>query len=40
MDFRLLMTLQVAVAGVQKIGAVPHGIALERHVGEGPVVGL
>jgi hypothetical protein len=25
MDFRLLMTLQVAVGGVQRIGAVPHG---------------
>jgi len=25
MDSRLLMTLQVAVVGVQKIGAVPHG---------------
>src|SRR5262249_18346001 len=25
MDSRLLMTLQVAVAGIQKIGAVPHG---------------
>jgi hypothetical protein len=25
MDSRLLMTLQVAVGGVQKIGAVPHG---------------
>src|SRR5262249_27732920 len=25
MDFRLLMTLQVAVGGVQRIGPVPHG---------------
>jgi len=25
MDSRFLMTLQVAVVGAQKIGAVPHG---------------
>src|SRR5262247_3015615 len=35
MDFRLLMTLQVAVAGVQKIGAVPHGTRDTAMIAEG-----
>src|SRR2546427_3949366 len=35
MDFRLLMTLQVAVAGAQKIGAVPHGTRLTAAIASG-----
>ena len=35
MDFRLLMTLQVAVAGVQKIGAVPHGTRVTAPISSG-----
>src|SRR5947208_14771721 len=35
MDSRLLMTLQVAVGGVQKIGAVPHGTRTTALIGRG-----
>jgi len=35
MDFRLLMTLQVAVAGTQKIGAVPHGTRVTALIASG-----
>src|SRR5580692_2881644 len=35
MDSRLLMTLQVAVAGPQKIGAVPHGIRVTAPIASG-----
>jgi Protein of unknown function (DUF3237) len=35
MDSRLLMTLQVAVAGVQKIGAVPHGTRVTAPIASG-----
>jgi hypothetical protein len=35
MDTRLLMTLQVAVAGPQKIGAVPHGTRVTAPIGSG-----
>ena len=35
MDFRLLMTLQVAVAGAQKIGAVPHGTRVTAPITSG-----
>src|SRR2546427_10049604 len=35
MDFRLLMTLQVAVAGAQKIGAVPHGTRVTAPIASG-----
>jgi Protein of unknown function (DUF3237) len=35
MDSRLLMTLQVAVGGAQKIGAVPHGTRVTAPVTSG-----
>src|SRR2546425_10509434 len=35
MDSRLLMTLQVAVVGVQKIGAVPHGTRVTAPIASG-----
>jgi hypothetical protein len=35
MDFRLLMTLQVAVGGVQKVGAVPHGTRVTAPITSG-----
>src|SRR5436190_23350232 len=35
MDSRLLMTLQVAVVGVQKIGAVPHGTRVTAPITSG-----
>jgi hypothetical protein len=35
MDSRLLMTLQVAVVGVQKIGAVPHGTRVIAPIASG-----
>src|SRR5437667_9572487 len=35
MDSRLLMTLQVAVVGVQKIGAVPHGTRVTVPIASG-----
>jgi hypothetical protein len=35
MDSRLLMTLQVKVAGAQKIGAVPHGTRLTAPITDG-----
>src|SRR5947209_15846740 len=35
MDFRLVMTLQVAVVGVQKIGAVPHGPRVTAPIASG-----
>lgn len=35
MDFRLLMTLQVAVGGTQKIGAVPHGTRVTAPITSG-----
>lgn len=35
MNSRLLMTLQVAVSGVQKIGAVPHGTRITAPVASG-----
>jgi len=35
MDSRLLMTLQVAVGAVQKIGAVPHGTRVTAPIADG-----
>ena len=35
MDFRVLMTLQVAVGGAQKIGAVPHGTRVTAPIASG-----
>ena len=35
MDFRLLMTLQVAVGGVQRIGAVPLGTRVTAPIASG-----
>jgi len=35
MDFRVLMTLQVAVSGVQKIGAVPNGTRVTAPISGG-----
>ena len=35
MDSRLLMTLQVAVVGAQKIGEVPHGTRVTALIGSG-----
>ena len=35
MDFRPLMTLQVAVGGAQKIGAVPHGTRVTAPIASG-----
>ena len=35
MDSRLLMTLQVAVAGAQKVGAVPHGARVTAPITSG-----
>src|SRR5580658_5740860 len=35
MDSRLLMTLQVAVSGAQKIGAVPHGTRVIAPIASG-----
>jgi hypothetical protein len=35
MDSRLLMTLQVVVAGAQKIGAVPHGTRVTAPISGG-----
>ena len=39
MDSRLLMTLQVAVAGVQKIGAVPYGTRVTAPIANGKFEG-
>src|ERR1700738_2425894 len=39
MDSRLLMTLQVKVAGAQKIGPVPHGTRLTGPITDGPFRG-
>jgi hypothetical protein len=39
MDARLLMTLQVAIAGPQKIGAVPHGTRTTVPIGGGQFEG-
>src|ERR1700741_3071249 len=35
MEFRLLMTLHVAVVGAQKIGAVPHGTRVTALIASG-----
>src|SRR5262245_13015358 len=35
MDFRLLMTLQVAVGSAQRIGAVPHGTRVTAPIASG-----
>src|SRR5258705_9326105 len=35
MDSRLLMTLQVAVVGAQKVGAVPHGTRVTAPIASG-----
>ena len=35
MNFRFLMTLRVAIAGVQKIGAVPHGTRATALIASG-----
>ena len=35
MDFRFLMTLQIAVGAVQKIGAVPHGTRVTAPIASG-----
>jgi Protein of unknown function (DUF3237) len=35
MDSRLLMTLQVALAGPQRIGAVPHGVRVTAPIASG-----
>jgi len=35
MDSRLLMTMQVVVAGPQKIGAVPHGMRVTAPIASG-----
>ena len=35
MDSRLLMTLQVAVVGAQKIGEVPHGTRVTAPIASG-----
>jgi len=35
MDFRLLMTLQVAVGRAQRIGAVPHGTRVTAPIASG-----
>jgi hypothetical protein len=35
MDARLLMTLEVAVSGIQKIGAVPHGARATAPIASG-----
>jgi hypothetical protein len=39
MDSRFLMTLQVVVAGPQKIGAVPHGTRLTAPIASGQFEG-
>jgi len=39
MDSRLLMTLQVKVAGTQKIGPVPHGTRLTAPITDGHFAG-
>src|SRR5258706_8960594 len=39
MDSRLLMTLQVAVVGPQKIGAVPHGTRVTAPIASGQFEG-
>ena len=39
MDSRLLMTLQVAVGAVQKIGAVPHGTRVTAPITDGTFEG-
>jgi hypothetical protein len=39
MESRLLMTLQVAVAGAQKIGAVPHGTRVTAPIASGQFEG-
>src|SRR5882672_5720458 len=39
MDFRLLMTLQVVVGGVQKVGAVPHGTRVTAPITSGQFEG-
>src|SRR5262245_24076293 len=39
MDFQLLMTLQVAVGTVQKIGAVPHGSRVTAPITDGTFEG-
>jgi hypothetical protein len=40
MEFRLLMTLQVAVGAVQRIGAVPHGTRVTASIASGHFEGL
>src|SRR6267378_2526280 len=40
MDSRFLMTLQVAVVGAQKIGAVPHGTRVTAPIASGHFEGL
>lgn len=39
MNFQLLMTLQVAVGAVQKIGAVPHGTRVTAPITDGTFAG-
>src|SRR4051794_38949155 len=39
MDSRFLMTLQVAVVGAQKIGAVPHGTRVTAPIASGQFEG-
>ena len=39
MEARLLMTLQVTVAGAQKIGAVPHGMRVTAPIASGQFEG-
>lgn len=39
MDLRLLMTLQVVIAGAQKIGAVPHGTRVTAPIASGDFEG-
>jgi hypothetical protein len=39
MDSRFLMTLQVAVAGAQRIGAVPHGTRVTAPIASGDFEG-
>lgn len=39
MDSRWLLTMQVAVVGAQKVGAVPHGTRVTAPIGERPLRG-
>jgi hypothetical protein len=39
MDFRLLMTMQVAIGTLQKIGAVPHGTRVTAPIKDGTFEG-